>query len=133
MTDIPAPAVVAVVPCNDLDAAEAWWNRLGFKQQAGQKYEDYRMLSDDAGASIHLTGAVEGWVVPGRNPFAVYIYTPRVDELAKVAADAMIGKSCTPEHTSWGMYEISLNGPDDLLVRIGWPSRLLSGSAPTAV
>jgi len=24
------------------------------------------------------------------------------------------------------MYEFALNGPDDLLVRVGWPSRLMT-------
>jgi len=24
------------------------------------------------------------------------------------------------------MYEFALNGPDDLLVRVGWPSRLIA-------
>ena len=33
------------------------------------------MLADADGAEIHLTDAVEGWVVPGRNPFALYLYT----------------------------------------------------------
>ena len=32
-------------------------------------------------------------------------------------------KSKAPEHKTWGMYEFALNGPDDLLVRIGRPSR----------
>jgi hypothetical protein len=29
-----------------------------------------------------------------------------------------------PEHKPWGMYEFSLSGPDETLVRVGWPSRL---------
>jgi hypothetical protein len=29
------------------------------------------------------------------------------------------------EHKEWGMYEFALNGPDDLLARIGWPSQLI--------
>jgi hypothetical protein len=124
MTDTQIPAVVAVIPCNDLNTSENWWARLGFVRPADQVYDDYRMLSDQAGASVHLTRAVEGWVVPGRNPFGVYIYTPRVSALAEAMADAAIG-SGTPEHKPWGMYELALNGPDDLLVRIGWPSRLL--------
>ena len=88
---------------------------------------DYRILADDTGTRIHLTKAVEGWGECDRNPSGVYIYTLRVDELAKAAEDAVIGKSRVPEHTFWGMYEIALNGPDNLLVRIGWPDRLLCG------
>ncbi|MDT2020614.1 glyoxalase [Methylocella sp. CPCC 101449] len=114
---------VAIIPCNDLDAAERWWNGLGISRPQDQGYDDYRMLADGKGAEVHLQTAVEGWIVPGRNPFGVYLYTPRVDELAAVAGDRVLGPSKAPEHKPWGMYEFALNGPDDLLVRIGWPSR----------
>ncbi len=119
------PAVVAVIPCKDLDVAEAWWTRLGFTRPSDQAYDGYRILSDDAGLRVHLTDAVAEWLVPGRNPFGVYIYTPRVEACAATMIDAIIGPSRKPEHQPWGMYEIALNGPDDLLVRIGWPSCLL--------
>jgi len=123
----PAHTLTAIIPCNDLDTAEAFWNRLGFFQDAASKNEhgDYRMLSDGKGADVHLTDAVEGWVVPGRNPFGVYLYTREVDEAAAAMQDAVIEKSKRAEHKPWAMYEISLNGPDDLLVRIGYPSRLM--------
>ena len=119
------PRVVAVIPCNDLDAAEAWWNRLGFARPEDQDYDDYRMLGNAEGAEVHLTDAVEGWVIPGQNPFGVYIYTPDVDGLAAKARDDILGHEKSPTHKEWGMYEFALNGPDDLLVRIGWPSRLM--------
>jgi hypothetical protein len=118
--------VTAIIPCNDLDAAEAWWSRLGFTRPADQGWDDYRMLSDGAGGDVHLTAAVEGWVVPGRNPFGVYLYTPRVDALAETMRGAIIEREKAPTHKPWGMYEFALNGPDDLLVRIGWPSRLVA-------
>ncbi|HEU4959649.1 MAG TPA: VOC family protein [Sphingomonas sp.] len=120
------PGVTAIIPCNDLDAAEKWWNRLGFARPADQDWGDYRMLSDGAGGDVHLTVAVEGWVVPGRNPFGVYLYTPRVEALAEAMRGAIIEREKTPTHKPWGMYEFALNGPDDLLVRIGWPSRLVA-------
>jgi hypothetical protein len=118
--------VTAIIPCNDLDAAERWWNRLGFTRPAGQDWGDYRMLSDGAGGDVHLTAAVEGWVVPGRNPFGVYLYTPRVDALAETIRGEIIEREKAPAHKPWGMYEFAVNGPDDLLVRIGWPSRLVA-------
>lgn len=124
--DATRPGLTAIVPCNDLDAAEAWWNRLGFSRPADQGYDDYRMLSDDDGSDIHLTGAVEGWVVPGRNAFGVYLYTPRVDALAAMMRGEIIEREKAPTHKPWGMYEFALNGPDDLLVRVGWPSRLIA-------
>ena len=118
--------VTAIVPCNDVDAAERWWNRLGFSRPAEQDFGDYRMLSDGEGGEVHLQAAVTGWLVPGRNPFGVYVYTRRVDALAGLAGDAIIERAKRAEHKAWGMYEFALNGPDDLLVRIGWPSRLIA-------
>ena len=119
------PRLVAIVPCNDLDAAEAWWNRLGFSRPVDQGFDDYRMLADPDGAEVHLQPAVPGWVEPGRNPFGVYLYTARVDEIAAAMRDAVIEPGGAPERKPWGMVEVSLNGPDDLLVRVGWPSRPL--------
>lgn len=123
----PAHTLTAIIPCNDLDTAEAFWNRLGFFQDAVSKDEhgDYRMLTDGEGADVHLTNAVEGWVVPGRNPFGLYLYTREVDEAAAAMQDVVIEKDKRAEHKPWGMYEVSLNGPDDLLIRIGYPSRLV--------
>lgn len=126
MTDAEQRAgAVAIIPCNDVDAAEAWWARLGFIGDGGAAYGDYRILIDESGASVHLTSTPEGWVVPGRNPFGVYIYTAHVDELAERMRDEIIEASKGPEHKPWGVYEFALNGPDDVLVRIGWPSRLI--------
>jgi hypothetical protein len=98
---------------------------LGFSRLVDQSYEDYRLLSDGDGGELHLNRAVEGWVVPGRNPFGVYIYTPKVEAFAETMRDEIIEQEKAPTHKAWGMYEFSLNGPDDLLVRIGWPSRLM--------
>jgi len=127
MTDARTRNVTAIIPCNDVDAAEAWWNRLGFARPADQDWGDYRMLSDGEGGEVHLTGTPEGWVVPGRNPFGVYIYTDRVDVLAETMRETIIEREKAPTHKHWGMYEFALNGPDDLLVRIGWPSHLIRG------
>ena len=117
--------VTAIIPCNDLDRAEAWWNRLGFRRPSDQDHGDYRMLSDGAGGAVHLQPAVEGWLVPDRNPFGVYVYTSRVDAIAASMRGAILGSNGRPEHQTWGMYEFALNGPDGLLVRVGWPSRLV--------
>ena len=116
---------IAIVPCTDLDAAEGWWQQLGFTRPADQGFDDYRMLKDEAGTEVHLNSSTPEWLVPGRNPFGVYVYTPRVEALAKTMRDAIIERSRAPEHKPWGMYEFALNGPDDLLVRVGWPSRLM--------
>ena len=67
------------------------------------------------------------------NPFGVYIYLPpiQVDEIAekigkaKDSADGLglIEASGKAENKEWGMYEVSINGPDGVLVRVGWPSK----------
>ena len=117
----PARALVTILPCTDLDAAQAFFARLGFAMTGG--VPEYRILEDAAGAEIHLQPAVEGWLVAGRNPFGVYLRTPDVDRLADVFAGEIIEAAQRATHKPWGMYEFALNGPDDLLVRVGWPSR----------
>jgi hypothetical protein len=108
-------SLTAILPCNDLDASEAFYARLGFTHREGD--DDYRMLSDGRGGELHLTAAVEGWLVPGRNPFGLYLYVEGVDELA-----ARMG--CGAEDKPWGMYEFAVSDPDETLVRVGWPTRL---------
>jgi hypothetical protein len=111
-------SLVAVIPCNNLDVSEAFYARLGFTQRLGEhRYDEYRMLSDGKGGEIHLTTAVDGWLVPGRNPFAVYLYTENVDELA-----SSFGRRA--EDKPWGTYEFGVSDPDETLVRVGWPTRL---------
>jgi catechol 2,3-dioxygenase-like lactoylglutathione lyase family enzyme len=115
--------LTAILPCNDLDAAQAFFERLGFRREQGSP-DDYRMLADGLGGFIHLHKAVEGWLKPGRNPFGLYLYREDVDGVAAAFAGETLG---TPEDKPWGMYEFALNGPDDTLLRIGWPTRLRKG------
>jgi hypothetical protein len=116
-------ALTAILPCNDLDASEAFYNRLGFARPEGDRPADkaedtYRILSDGKGGHLHLTDAVEGWLVPGRNPFGLYLYTDDVDALAAEFRGETLEKH-GPEHKPWGMYEFSLSDPDETLVRVG--------------
>jgi hypothetical protein len=113
--------LTAILPCNDLDAGEAFFRRLGFSRD--ESPDDYRILSDGAGGRIHLAPAVEGWLTPGRNPFGLYLYREGVDALA-AAFKGEILHGDGPRDRPWGMYEFALNGPDDALVRVGWPTRL---------
>jgi catechol 2,3-dioxygenase-like lactoylglutathione lyase family enzyme len=112
--------LTAILPCNDLDAAEAFFARLGFRRDH-ESLDDYRMMSDGQGGFIHLNRAVDGWLTAGRNPFGLYLYREDVDAVAHDFAGETIGE---PGDTPWGMYEFALNGPDETLVRIGWPTRL---------
>src|SRR5262245_56327840 len=114
--------LIAILPCNDLDASERFYNRLGFSRSDGRtstpgEPDSYRMLSNGRGGQLHLTAAVEGWLVPGRNPFGLYLYLEDVDALAREFQQR-------PEDKPWGMYEFALSDPDETLVRIGWPTRL---------
>lgn len=113
--------LTAILPCNDLDDAQAFFERLGFVRDEGSP-NHYRMMSDGRGGFIHLGPAVEGWLQAGRNPFGLYLYRHDIDELAANFAGEIIGEGA-PSDTPWGMYEFALDGPDGVLVRIGWPTR----------
>ena len=125
----PSGVLTAILPCNDLDASEAFYARLGFTRPEADKEpgDTYRMLSNGQGGFLHLTDAVEGWLVPGRNPFGFYLYVENVDALAAEFAGQTLEKN-GPEAKPWGMYEFSLSDPDQTLVRVGWPSRLRTSS-----
>jgi catechol 2,3-dioxygenase-like lactoylglutathione lyase family enzyme len=112
--------LTAILPCSDLDTAQAFFERLGFRRDDDSP-DDYRMLSDGLGGFIHLNKAVEGWLQAGRNPFGRYLYREDIDSVAARFAVEIIG---TVSDKPWGMYEFALDGPDDTLVRVGWPSRL---------
>jgi hypothetical protein len=114
------PRLTAILPCNDLGAAQAFFERLGFSLDAGSP-DEYRMMSDGLGGFVHLTIAVKGWLQAGQNPFGLYLYREDVDALAAAFAGEAIGQ---PNDKPWGMYEFALNGPDDTLIRVGWPTRL---------
>lgn len=111
-----AHRLTAILPCNDLNASEAFYARLGFKREGHS--EGYRILRDGKGAEIHLNRAIEKWLVPGRNPFGLYLYADNIDELATALGDLVLHK---PENKPWGMYEFALSDPDETLVRVGRP------------
>jgi catechol 2,3-dioxygenase-like lactoylglutathione lyase family enzyme len=113
--------IVAILPCNDLDASERFYNRLGFVRRAESGDPDYRILSNRAGGNLHLTRAAAGWLVPGRNPFGLYLYLKDVDGLATAFQSELSGRR-GPEGKPWGMYEFAMSDPDGTLVRVGWPN-----------
>ena len=117
--------LTAILPCNRLDIAQSFFERLGFWREPSP--DDYRMLADGRGGLLHLTAALEGWLQVGRNPFGLYLTREDVDGAAAAFAEEMI---VPPRDTPWGMYEFALNGPDDTLVRVGWPMRLRPPRAP---
>jgi hypothetical protein len=72
--------LTTILPCNDLDVAQAFFELLSFAATGGP--DDFRMMSDIRGGMLHLNQAVEGWLVPGRNPFGLYLYREDVDAVA---------------------------------------------------
>jgi catechol 2,3-dioxygenase-like lactoylglutathione lyase family enzyme len=121
MADHPQHAVVAIVPCTDIDASTAFYARLGL--EVTSDHGRYRILADGRGWQLHLSSEVpSGWVLPGKNPNGLYLYVEDVDGLAARITDLLPGGG--PSHRPWGMYEVSVSDPDGTLVRIGWPSRL---------
>ena len=98
------------------------FGRLGFvRDEAGP--DDYRMLSDGHGGFVHLNRAVASWLRAGVNPFGLYLCRKDVDALAAVFTGE-IPEPGGPSDKPWGMHEFALNGPDDTLIRVGWPTRL---------
>jgi len=121
MTDQPRHNITAILPCSDLDASTAFYEKLGLVVEGD--YGSYRILGDGAGWQLHLTNeSPDGWLVPGQNPFGLYFYTARVEEIAARMRDHILEREKAPTHKPWGMYEFALSDPDETLVRIGWPS-----------
>ena len=121
---MPIPGTVGAFPSNDLKAAIPFWERLGFAPTGGDA--DYVIMTG-WGCEVHLTQAGTGpWCVPEENPFGVFIRTPEVDAIAARVEDLIIRPGGVLRHREWGIYEVGICGPDGLLVRIGWPSRLIN-------
>lgn len=122
----PTVGAYAIVPSNDLGAAIPFWQRLGFARTGGDA--QYVIMSG-WGCEVHLTQAGEGsWRVPAHNPFGVFIRTPEVEAVAARVDDLIIRPGGILRHREWGMYEVGIAGPDNLLVRVGWPSHLIQGA-----
>ena len=124
MSDTPTTGAFAIVPSNDLAAAIPFWTRLGFSRAGGAP--DYVIMTG-WGCEVHLTQAGDGpWRVPQEhNPFGVFIRTPHVDAITARVEDLIIRPGGVLRHREWGLYEVGIHGPDGMLVRIGWPSRLM--------
>ncbi|WP_212733234.1 glyoxalase [Terriglobus roseus] len=114
--------LTAILPCNDVSRSRAFYERMGFQVWAGDDH--YLMMRDGKGGELHLQPACEDWLVPGRNPFGLYLYSEDVDTLAENFLGEILGKIHGPEDKPWGMYEFSVSDPDETLVRIGWPTHL---------
>jgi catechol 2,3-dioxygenase-like lactoylglutathione lyase family enzyme len=106
--------LVPIIPCDNLDESQTFYERLGFEVESSYPAQGYRILRDARGASLHLTGTEPGWVVPERNPYGLYFYAENIDALA-----ARFG--CVAQDKPWGLREFAVSDPSGTLVRIGWP------------
>ena len=123
MNETPSPGAFAIVPCNDLEAALPFWEKMGFARTGGDA--NYLILTG-WDCEVHLRrGDPPPWAVPENNPFGVFIRTPRVDEIARLMDDHVVRPGGVLRHREWGLYEVALGAPDNLLVRVGWPSELV--------
>jgi hypothetical protein len=124
MPETPTTGAFAIVPSNDLESAEEFWQRLGFVRS---NTHDHYAIMVGWGCEVHLTQAGDGeWRVPENNPFGVFIRTPDVEAIAARVDDLIIQPGGVLRHREWGLYEVGISGPDGLLIRIGWPSDLLT-------
>lgn len=126
---MPIPATVgafAIVPSNDLETATPFWERLGFARTGGDA--NYLIMTG-WDCEVHLTRAgAAPWNVPEHNPFGVFIRTPEVDAIAARVDGLIIRPGGVLRHREWGLYEVGIAGPDNLLVRVGWPSHLVASA-----
>lgn len=111
-------SAVAIIPCNDLDITQLFFERLGFQATSIFPHNGYRILHDKDGASLHLTRTEPGWVIAERNAHGVYLYSPDVVSLANEFG-------CVADVKPWGLTEFAVSDPNGLLVRIGWPTEQL--------
>ena|SRR4051794_14771149 len=127
MSEASAVGAFAIIPSNDLPLAIAFWDRMGFARTGGD--ENYVIIRG-WGCEVHLTQAGSGpWRVPEEhNPFGVFIRTPEVAAIAARMDDRVIRPGGVLRHREWGLYEVGIAGPDGLLVRVGWPSKLIEAN-----
>ncbi len=109
-----------ILPCNDLDRTQAFYERLGFAVVGGDP--GFRIMEDGKGWRLILRQAEHGWVIPGRNSHGIFLYTDEVDAVADRVRDIIIEKGA-PHVKPWGTYEFAVGDPDGVLVRIGRSGR----------
>ncbi|QDX26518.1 glyoxalase [Sphingomonas suaedae] len=111
----PDHRIAAILPCRDLAASTAFYERLGLTLDSD--YGDYRILSDGKGWHLHLRheSSTPG---PPDNAFGLYLYVADVDAVADRVRELVIEPGA-PHLKPWGMYEFVVSDPDGTLVRVG--------------
>lgn len=105
-----------VLPCNDIAATQAFYERLGLRVVSGDP--SFRIMTDGKGWQVALRPAEHGWVIPERNSHGIYFYADDVDAVADRVRDIIVEKGA-PHLKPWGMYEFAVGDPDGVLVRVG--------------
>jgi catechol 2,3-dioxygenase-like lactoylglutathione lyase family enzyme len=105
---------VPILPVRDVDAALAFYERLGFEVRA---YEGggYGYVTDEA-VEIHLgqTGEADG------GPVSAYLHVTDADAVAAVWR--VLGVEVRgPQDTAWGRREGAMVDPDGNVIRFGAP------------
>jgi hypothetical protein len=100
MTNPVTVGAFAIVPSNNLAAAQPFWERLGLKRTGGDA--NYIIMTG-WGCEVHVTQAGSGpWRVPEEhNPFGVFIRTPDVDAIAARVDDLIIRPGGVLRHREW--------------------------------
>jgi len=109
-----------ILPCNDIDVTQAFYERLGFAVIGGDA--GFRIMADGGGWQIILRPAERGWVIPERNSHGLFLFCENVDAVAERIRELIIEKGA-PHRKPWGTYEFAVGDPDGVLVRIGRPAR----------
>jgi catechol 2,3-dioxygenase-like lactoylglutathione lyase family enzyme len=109
-----------ILPCNDLAATQAFYERLGLSVTGGD--HGFRIMTDGQGWQLALRQAERGWVIPERNSHGIFLLCDDVDGVADRVRDIIVEQGA-PHRKPWGMYEFAVGDPDGVLVRIGRPWR----------
>src|SRR3546814_18397244 len=97
MTDAPPHSIAAILPCTDLDASTAFYEKLGLSVVSD--HCSYRLLEDGKGWQLHLTNeSPEGWRVPGQNPVGIYLYTDSRAAIAERMRDTSLARRRVHTH-----------------------------------
>jgi catechol 2,3-dioxygenase-like lactoylglutathione lyase family enzyme len=109
-----------ILPSRDLEAAEAFWARLGF----ATVYKDAAeyLLMKREGAEVHFW--LDRELEPTRNDAGAYLRPSHIDALDAEWGTLGLPATGVPrlvrvEDKPWGMRELALVDPDGNLIRAG--------------
>jgi predicted enzyme related to lactoylglutathione lyase len=110
--------IAPIVPVRDIEAALAFYARLGFATRRYAGDAPYGFAEAD-GLELHL-GGVDDFDAHGHA--SVYLFVDDADDIAAqwVAAGITVHP---PQDTEWGQHEGAVVDPDGNVIRFGSPMR----------